>query len=62
MADKVLRPTTAPPLRTAWLLLIALLVLALAFGFVVVGSRLLNPTPVIPQGGAAVDRVRLVRR
>jgi len=54
MADKVLQPTTAPPLRTAWLLIIALLVLALAFGFVVVGARLINPTPVIPQGGAAV--------
>jgi Tol biopolymer transport system component len=53
MADKVLQPTTAPPLRTAWLLIIALLVLALAFGAVVVGSRLLQSTP-IPQGGAAV--------
>jgi Tol biopolymer transport system component len=54
MADKVLQPTTAPPLRTAWLLIIALLVLALAFGVVVVGSRLLRSTPVIPQGGSAV--------
>ena len=54
MADKVLQPTTAPPLRMAWLLLIALLVLALAGAVAVVGSRLLAPTPVIPQGGAAV--------
>ncbi len=53
MADKVLQPATAPPLRTAWLLIIALLVLALAFGAVIVGSRLLQSTP-IPQGGAAV--------
>ncbi len=29
MADKVLQPTTAPPMRLAWLLLIALLVVAL---------------------------------
>ena len=54
MADKVLRPTTAPPLRTAWLLIIALLVVALAAAVVVVGSRLIAPTPVIPQGGSAV--------
>lgn len=54
MADKVLQPATAPPLRTAWLLIIVLLVLALAFGAVIVGSRLLAPTPAIPQGGSAV--------
>jgi Tol biopolymer transport system component len=54
MADKVLQPTTAPPLRLARLLLIALLVLALAGVAAFVGSRLLAPTPVIPQGGAAV--------
>ena len=54
MADKVLQPTTAPPLRMAWLLLIALLVLALAGAVAFVGSRLLTPTPVIPQGGSAV--------
>ncbi len=53
MADKVLQPTTAPALRMAWLLTIVLLVLALALGAVVVGSRLLQSTP-IPQGGAAV--------
>ncbi len=54
MADKVLQPTTAPPLRLAWLLIIALLLVAFAAAIVVVGSRLLAPTPVIPQGGAAV--------
>ena len=54
MADKVLQPTTAPPLRMARLLLIALLVLALAGAIAIVGSRLITPTPVIPQGGAAV--------
>jgi len=54
MADKVLQPTTAPPLRAAWLVIIALLLVALATAVVVVGSRLLAPTPVIPQGDAAV--------
>ena len=54
MADKVLQPTTAPPLRAAWLLLIALLVVGLVAGIALVGARLLTPTPVIPQGGAAV--------
>jgi Tol biopolymer transport system component len=54
MADKVLQPTTAPPLRAAWLLIIALLLVALVAGVAIVGSRLLTPSPVIPQGGAAV--------
>ena len=54
MADKVLQPATAPPMRMARLLLIALLVLALAGAIAFVGSRLLNPTPVIPKGGSAV--------
>ena len=54
MADKVLQPATTPPLRMARLLLIALLVLALAGVAAIVGSRLLAPTPVIPQGGSAV--------
>jgi Tol biopolymer transport system component len=54
MADKVLQPTTAPRFRTAWLLIIALLVLALTFGIVVVGSRLVDSSPVIPRGGSAV--------
>ena len=54
MADKVLQPTAAPPMRMARLLLIALLVLALAGAIAFVGSRLLKPTPVIPQGGSAV--------
>ncbi len=55
MADKVLQPTTAPPLRMARLVIIALIVLALAAGVAIVGSRLLPaPTPVIPQGGSAV--------
>jgi Tol biopolymer transport system component len=53
MADKVLQPTTAPPLRIAWLLLIVLLLGALVAAVVIVGSRLLVPVPVIPQGGAA---------
>ena len=53
MADKVLQPTTAPPLRAAWLLLIALLVVGLVAGIALVGARLLTP-PAIPQGGAAV--------
>ena len=54
MADKVLQPTTSPPLRAAWLLIIALLLVALVAGVAIVGSRLLTPSPVIPQGGAAV--------
>ena len=54
MADKVLQPATTPPLRMARLLLIALLVLALAGAVAFVGSRLIKPTPVIPQGGTAV--------
>jgi Tol biopolymer transport system component len=54
MADKVLQPATAPPLRMARLLLIALLVVALAGAVAFVGSRLIKPTPVIPKGGAAV--------
>ena len=52
MADKVLQPTTAPPMRLAWVLLIALLVVAVA-AVAVVGSRLLASST-IPQGGAAV--------
>ena len=54
MADKISGTTAAPPLRIAWLLLIALLVVALVAGAVVVGSRLLAPSPALPQGGAAV--------
>jgi Tol biopolymer transport system component len=54
MADKVLQPTTSPPLRAAWLLIIALLLVALVAGVAIVGSRLLIPSPVVPQGGAAV--------
>jgi TolB protein len=55
MADKVLQPTAAPPVRMARLVIIALIVLALAAGIAFVGSRLLPaPTPVIPQGGSAV--------
>lgn len=53
MADKVLQPATAPPLRMAWFLLLALLVVALVAGIAFVGSRLL-PSTTIPQGGAAV--------
>jgi Tol biopolymer transport system component len=54
MADKVLQPTTAAPVRMVCLLLIALLVVAIAAAAVVVGTRLLAPTPAIPQGGSAV--------
>jgi Tol biopolymer transport system component len=54
MADKVLQPATTPSMRMARLVLIALLVLALATAAAIVGSRLLAPTPVIPQGGSAV--------
>jgi TolB protein len=52
MADKVLQPTAAPPMRLAWVLLIALLVVALA-AVAVVGARLFTSTS-IPQGGTAV--------
>ena len=48
------RRSTAIPLRWAWLLLIALLALALVAGGAIVGSRLLPAAAVIPQGGAAV--------
>ena len=54
MAEKISGSTTAPPLRTAWLLLVALLVVALVAAGAIVGSRLLTSTPAIPQGGAAV--------
>ena len=37
----ITRPAPAPPLRMAWLLLIALLVVALAASIAIVGSRLL---------------------
>ena len=59
----ITRPGLAPPLRMAWLLLIALLCLALAAGVAIVGSRLLTSngpddglaaTAVIPQGDEAV--------
>lgn len=54
MAEKISGSTTAPPLRMAWLLLVALLVVALVAAGAMVGSRLLTSTPAIPQGGAAV--------
>ena len=55
MADKVLQPTTAPPLRMACLLILALLVLVVAATVMrssapASSSRL----DAIPQGGAAV--------
>jgi TolB protein len=53
MADNVLQPTTAAPRRLVWILLIALLVVALATA-AIIGSRLFMSTPVIPQGDAAV--------
>ena len=61
MADKVLQPTVAPPLRAAWLLIVALLVVALAAGVVVVGSRLLAP-PGDPPGRLGRLRLQLRRR
>ena len=59
----ITRPALAPPVRMAWLLLIALLALALAAGGAIVGASLINPArPAdrlsgaypIPVGGAAV--------
>jgi Tol biopolymer transport system component len=56
-------PSTSPPLRLAWLLLIGLLVVAMGAGAVIVGSGVLNSTrsddgrlstAVIPQGGEAL--------
>ena len=54
MAVITARPTLAAPLRAAWLLLITLLVLAIAIGGLIAGSRLLNATATIPQGGDAL--------
>jgi Tol biopolymer transport system component len=55
MADRILRPATAAPMRMVWLLLIALVVIALAAGVALVGSNLLRSSgPAIPKGGAAV--------
>lgn len=62
MADKIARPASGPQ-RMAWILLIALLVVAVAAAAVFVGSRIikstapdngLNGTVEIPRGGAAV--------
>ncbi len=63
MADKIPRTAATPQLRLVWLLLIALLLVAVAATAAVVGSRLLksnvpddglSDTAVIPQGGSAV--------
>jgi len=63
MASRIPGRAAAPPLRTAWLLLIALIVVALAASVVFVGSQLLRSvrpddslksTVAIAQGGAAV--------
>ena len=55
MADRILRPATAAPIRMVWLLLIALVLIALAARVALVGSNLLKSSgPAIPQGGAAV--------
>jgi Tol biopolymer transport system component len=53
MADTLDRPA-ARPLRMAFLLILALLVLVVAATVIGVGSSLLKPTDAIPQGGAAV--------
>jgi Tol biopolymer transport system component len=59
----ITRPPLAPPVRAAWLALVALLVVALVAGGIVVGSRLLTTDPSgpdlrgavpIPQGDEAV--------
>jgi TolB protein len=58
----ITRPALAPPLRIAWLLILAVLVAALAGGVAIVGSRVLiapkqagmPAVASIPQGGAAV--------
>ena len=62
MADRIPRPAASGPMRMAWFLLIALIVVALAAGVVVVGSQLLrsidanrlDSTVAIPSGDAAV--------
>ncbi len=54
MADKTLRPTTASPTRLAWLLLIALLVVALVAVSPSWAHACRAVDHVIPQGGAAV--------
>ena len=54
MSDKILARPASPPMRFARLLLVALVVLALAVGAAIVGSRLIKQKPPIPQGGAAV--------
>jgi Tol biopolymer transport system component len=54
MASEFTGRTATPPLRLAWLLIIGLLVVALVAAVAVVGSRLLNSPPAIPEGGAAV--------
>src|SRR5262245_21681082 len=51
----ITRPAAAPmPLRFAFYLLVALLAVALALGALVIGSRLMQSTAVIPVGGEAV--------
>lgn len=50
----ITRPAVAPSLRPLWLLLIALLLTALAFGGAIVGGSLLRADAVIPTGGEAV--------
>jgi dipeptidyl aminopeptidase/acylaminoacyl peptidase len=50
----IVRPSSVPLLRLAWILFIILLAVALAAGGAVIGSRLLGTTYPIPQGGAAV--------
>jgi len=54
MAVITARPALALPLRMAWLLLITLLVLAIAAGGLIAGSKLLNATAPMPMGGAAI--------
>jgi Tol biopolymer transport system component len=54
MAVITARPELATPMRMVWLLLITLLVLTIAIGGLVAGSRLLSATAQIPQGGSAL--------
>jgi Tol biopolymer transport system component len=49
----IAQPTLAPPLRAAWLLLVTLLILAFVASAIVVGSRLLATSTIVPAGGEA---------
>ena len=48
------RPAAPRALRLAWILLIVVALVVAAAGIAVVGARLLEPSPALPLGGAAV--------